>query len=397
MGGQFVGPNQARVHALAREFGLELMPMYSSGDKIQDFAGRMSRYCTPFPVLSLWRPFPFVNLIGLGGAMGKLEILRRCVPIDRPWEAPHASEWDATSIEAWKRSCRIRPAEVSGMIDAIVRPAFGSETHEVSLLNFLFFLNSAGGLMSALEGQKLRFAYGSHQMSEKLAASLGDVVHLGEAVRAVQQTADEVFVAASSGTWAAKHVIITVPVPLTAEIAFDPPLPGLRVGLVERMPMGSEVKCFATYDAPFWREAGLSGEVVSDGGPVSVVFDNTTPGDKQPALLALVGGKHAHVWHRRPQDERRQAVLANFARWFGPRALKPTGFIEWDWRSEPWTRGCPLSIMSPGAWLSFGQVLREPVGRVHWAGSELSPDWCTYMDGALGSGEDTGRAVATIL
>src|ERR1044071_1606029 len=196
------------------------------------------------------------------------------------------------------------------------------------------------------------------------------------------------------GVWSGKYAIITVPLPMAASINYEPKLPGLLVGLAQRMPMGSEVKVFATYDRPFWREAGLSGQVVTDGGPLSVAFDNTTPGARsQPALLGLIGGKYAHTWGARPRDERREAVLSQFARWFGPKALKPSDYYEADWRSSLWTRGCPLAVMSAGAWMHFGAAMRQPFGRIHWAGSELSPEWCTYMHGAVISGEKAAAEI----
>ncbi|CAM9990917.1 unnamed protein product, partial [Discosporangium mesarthrocarpum] len=37
------------------------------------------------------------------------------------------------------------------------------------------------------------------------------------------------------------------------------------------------VKCFALYERPFWRDAGLSGEAVALQGPVATCFDNSTP------------------------------------------------------------------------------------------------------------------------
>lgn len=393
MGGQFVGAAQKRIREVAEEFGVELMPMYTTGKKIQDFSGTMSRYWTPFPTLSFWKPFPFWNLINLGISMARFEIQRRLVPLDKPWNTPWSRKWDSLSIEAWKASNPLRPPQVGGMLDAILRPGFGSEASEVSLLNFLFFLQTAGGLLGALKGQAYRFVYGSQQLSLKMTELLGDRVRLGEPVRAIEQNDDGVRVHSDRGTWHGRYVIVTVPVPLTAQISYDPPLPGLRVGLVERIPMGSEVKVFVTYDAPFWRDAGLSGEVVSDGNPVAVVFDNSMPDGGQPALVALIGGKHAHTWNLRPKAEREQAVIENLVRWFGPKARNYTGFIEWDWRTEEWTRGCPLAVMTPGAWMHFGAALRPPCGRIFWAGSELAEEWCTYMNGAITSGEKTARDI----
>jgi|LNAP01.1.fsa_nt_gb monoamine oxidase len=397
MGGQFVGPGQDNVKRLADEFGLELMPMYASGRKIQDFGGRMSRYFLPFPTLSFLRPFPLWNQIGLALVAASMELGRRDVPLDAPWRAAQAVKWDSLSVGTWMSRGLFRTKEVRGFLDAVLRPGFGSEASEVSLLNLLFFMNSTGGLLSALQGQKFRFAYGSQGMSLKLQQVLADRILLNAPVRSIEQNPAGVTVTCDRGAVTAKYVIVTVPTPLTATIRYTPPLTGLRRGLAQRCPMGSEVKIFATYDRNFWRDKGLSGEVVTDGGPVTVVFDNTTPHGEQPALLALVGGRHAHTWHTRQPDERRAAVLANFAKWFGPEALHPTGFIEWDWRTEEWTGGCPLAVMSPGAWLYFGQALREPVGRIHWAGSELSEQWCTYMDGAIHSGETTAARVLDLL
>jgi monoamine oxidase len=396
MGGQFVGPGQNRLIELAKEFDLELMDMYADGWNIQDFEGRMSRYGLPFPTGTFWRPFPFVNLIGLGITMLPIELLRRLVPIDKPWIAGAAMKWDATSMEVFKKKWW-RPAQVQGLIDTILRPAFGSEAFEVSFLNFLFFMNSVGGLLRALQGQKQRFAYGSQRVSIKLAEIIGDAIQLESPVNRIEQDPRPdggVTVFTDTGVWSGKYAIITVPLPMAASINYEPKLPGLLVGLAQRMPMGSEVKVFATYDRPFWREAGLSGQVVTDGGPLSVAFDNTTPGARsQPALLGLIGGKYAHTWGARPRDERREAVLNQFARWFGPKALKPSDYYEADWRSSLWTRGCPLAVMSPGAWMHFGAAMRQPFGRIHWAGSELSPEWCTYMNGAVISGEKAAAEI----
>src|SRR5205814_2361332 len=83
LGGQFVGPGQERVLAVAKEFDLELVDMYAEGWNIQDFDGNVSRYCTPFPTLTFWKPFPFVNLAGLGVTMLPIELLRRLVPMDK--------------------------------------------------------------------------------------------------------------------------------------------------------------------------------------------------------------------------------------------------------------------------------------------------------------------------
>jgi monoamine oxidase len=86
-------------------------------------------------------------------------------------------------------------------------------------------------------------------------------------------------------------------------------------------------------------------------------------------------------------------VLACFVRYFGSQAANPREFLERDWMAEEFSRGCYGAHFTPGVWTQYGPALREPVGRVHWAGAECSAVWNGYMEGAVRSGEDTAAAV----
>ena len=46
-----------------------------------------------------------------------------------------------------------------------------------------------------------------------------------------------------------------------------------------------------------------------------------------------------------------------------------------------------MGIAGPGVRLAHGPALRQPVGQIHWAGTETSTFWNGYMDGAVRSGE----------
>jgi monoamine oxidase len=86
-------------------------------------------------------------------------------------------------------------------------------------------------------------------------------------------------------------------------------------------------------------------------------------------------------------------VLDCLGRLFGKRAASPLRYVEKDWAKEEWTRGCPVCRFAPGGWTAFGPSLREPVGRVHWAGTETATEWSGYMEGAVQSGERAAREV----
>jgi monoamine oxidase len=49
--------------------------------------------------------------------------------------------------------------------------------------------------------------------------------------------------------------------------------------------------------------------------------------------------------------------------------------------------------MTPGGWTSHGAALRQPVGRIHWAGSETATRWIGFMDGAVSAGQRAAREI----
>ena len=157
--------------------------------------------------------------------------------------------------------------------------------------------------------------------------------------------------------------------------------------------MGAAIKCIVRYERQFWKEQGCSGEIINDRGPVGVSIDGTKLDGARPALVGFIEGAVARAWGERPLEERRSAVLQDFARFFGPEAEKAIDYIEQDWTAEPWTGGCSAGFTTPGALARYGPALREPVGRIHWAGTETAAVSLGCMEGALESGERVAREV----
>jgi monoamine oxidase len=111
-------------------------------------------------------------------------------------------------------------------------------------------------------------------------------------------------------------------------------------------------------------------------------------------MLGFVGGPEAREMATMAPAERRAAVLACFERLFGSRAAQPLDYAEQAWAAEEWSGGGPTSNFGPGGWSDCGPALREPVGRIHWAGTETATVWSGYMEGALQAAD---RAVAEVL
>ncbi len=80
--------------------------------------------------------------------------------------------------------------------------------------------------------------------------------------------------------------------------------------------------------------------------------------------------------------------------YFGPRAGDPEAYEDMVWENEEYSRGCYGSLCGPGAVTGVAEALREPVGRIHWAGTETATRWCGYMDGAVRSGKRAADEVS---
>jgi monoamine oxidase len=103
-------------------------------------------------------------------------------------------------------------------------------------------------------------------------------------------------------------------------------------------------------------------------------------------LFGFVGGDKARAYAQLPAAEKRSRVLKEFAAMFGPQALQARDYFDTAWTEEEWSRGCPVGIAGPGLLTAYGPALREPVGAIHWAGTETADYWNGYMDGAVRSG-----------
>ena len=390
LGGQWIGPTQDRIAALARELGVETFPTYGGGQSLIELDGRLGRYSGTIPRL------PAHVLIDVEQARRRLDRLARQVPLDAPWSAPRAVEWDSQTLRSWLRRNTFSNAALR-LFDLAAGTVWGAESPDLSLLHVLFYVHSAGGfdLLFDTEGgaQQDRFVGGSQLVAERLAEELGDAVVLGAPVRRIVQDGDSALVEADGVEARGTSAIVAVPTTLAGRIDYAPALPGSRDQLTQRMAHGTLTKCAAVYDEPFWRGDGLNGRAVTDRGPTKLVFDNSPPDGTPGVLLGFIDGRLAGEHARQPPDERRRVVIDCFARLFGPRAARPDHYVEKIWADDEWSRGGPVCSMPCGGWTSYGAALREPVGRIHWAGAETATVWNGYMDGAVRSGETAAQAV----
>jgi monoamine oxidase len=391
MGGQWIGPSQDRMYTLAEALGVTTFPTYDQGEHLAVLGGRRHRFVGDVPRIN-----PLV-LAEFGLAQKLFDRAAGRVPLERPWEAPRARELDAETLETWIGRV-MRTNTSRAMFRTTWELILATEPANVSLLHALFYGHSGGDLnmLTRTTGgaQQDRLVGGPQELANRMAAELGDAVHLGEPVRRIEQSGEDVFLQTTRLLVRAGAAVVAIPPALCDRIAFLPALPALRAQLQQRMPHGSVIKANVVYDQPFWRADGLSGQAFDPALPVSWTADNSPPDGAPGVLVAFMEGRAAQRFGAGSPDDRRTVVLECLARQFGPKARSPQAFFDLDWSAEEWTRGCYGAHMPPGVWTQFGPALREPVGRIHWAGTETAAHWSGYMHGAVESG---ARAAAEVI
>jgi monoamine oxidase len=400
-GGTFAGPTQDRVLALARELGIRKFNTYDKGDNVYVADGKRSTY-SDTGITGTAPPDPLI-LGQLATVVSELDEMSKTVPVDAPWKAPNAAKWDGVTLESFLDSHN-PTKRFSDLVAASTRPIFGAEPRELSLLFTLFYVAASGNekhpgtfernFDTRVGAQMWRFVGGSQRIALQMADQLGPRVLLGSPVRSIVQGRGGVTVHTDRASFHGKQVIVAVPPALAGRIEYDPILPLQRDQLTQRYGQGTLTKATAVYDRPFWREAGLNGSALDLTGPVNFTVDDSPPDGKPGIVFGFIGGDRARSYNRMSGASRRAAVLDQLATFFGSRARKPRAFFETSWSGEQWTRGCPVGIPSTGTLLAYGAQIREPVGRIHWAGTETSTFWNGYMDGAVRSGE---RAAAEVI
>jgi monoamine oxidase len=400
IGGQFVGPTQDRILALARGLGVRTFPTFDTGSNVLVAGGTRSLY----PSVPGLPDDPDVQQAILAAV--KLDAPAKQVGVSAPWNAEQAKAFDRMTLDDWLRT-EVLSEKGRAIFIAACQGLWGADPSELSYLYVLQYVAAAGNAKTAGSflrlitttggAQERRFVGGSAVVSEKLADRLGRRVVLRAPVRVVAQDRDGVRVVADGTTVQARQVILAVPPALASRLAYSPALPKGKAALLKALVPGNLTKAHAIYERPFWRDAGLTGQGVSDVGPAGTTFDNSPPDGSIGVLFGFIGGSSHARWAGLPADQRRAQVLENFVALAGDEARSPASYFEQDWTKERWTRGCPVAHTAPGVLTKYGPWLRRAAGKVHFAGTETADYWLGYMDGAVRSGERAAREVLAAL
>ncbi|XP_059994048.1 amine oxidase [flavin-containing] B isoform X1 [Lagenorhynchus albirostris] len=395
LGGSYVGPTQNRILRLSKELGLETYKVNEVERLIYHVKGKSYPFRGPFP--PMWNPIACLDLNNLWRTM---DDMGREIPSDAPWKAPLAEQWDhMTMKELLDKICWTESSKQLATL--FVNLCVTAETHEVSALWFLWYVKQCGGSARIISttngGQERKFVGGSGQVSERIMDLLGDRVKLERPVIHIDQTGENVFVETlNHEVYEAKYVISAIPPVLGMKIHFSPPLPMMRNQLITRVPLGSVIKCIVYYKEPFWRNKDYCGSMIIEGeeAPVAYTLDDTKPDGSYAAIIGFILAHKARKLTRLTKEERLKKLCDLYAKVLGSQeALHPVHYEEKNWCEEQYSGGCYTTYFPPGILTQYGRVLRQPVGRIYFAGTETAAHWSGYMEGAVEAGERAAREI----
>ena len=392
LGGQWIGPTQDKIYALAKEMGVSTFATYNQGKNIMALNQQIKKYEGLIPKIDI------PSLLNIDFVLKKLEKLARAINVERPWKIKNARQLDSQTLATFLDK-QVKFKNARKVLDAGLESVFACTPAEVSLLHVLFYIKSGTSLEHLLNidngAQQDRFVGGAQLVANKLAEQIKKHIHFNAPVRKVVQSENQLAVHTDDAIYHAKRIIIAIPPTLTGRIQFEPALPFMRDQLVQRIPMGIVSKCYAIYDKPFWRDKGMSGQAVTDEHYyLQTIFDNSPPDGSRGILMGFTLADRARTFMQFPEIKRKEIVIDTFKQFFGAEAGHPIYYIDKSWAEEPWSGGCYTGIFPTGTWTSFQDTLAKPCGRIHWAGTETATIWNGYIEGAIHSGE---RATKEIL
>ncbi|KAJ7383789.1 hypothetical protein OS493_026323 [Desmophyllum pertusum] len=93
LGGAYVGPTQNRILRVAKELGVQTYKVYNQGSTVELLDGKRRVFAGD---VSTWNPIAildYYNMIRVLDKMGEE------IPLDQPWNAPKATEWDSMTVK----------------------------------------------------------------------------------------------------------------------------------------------------------------------------------------------------------------------------------------------------------------------------------------------------------
>jgi monoamine oxidase len=370
-GGQFICDDMPEVMALARKYGKQISETHLKGAFLTQ---------PPLPEREAERTY--------AASMAMRDRLNEIEPDDPAIGGLSVADWMASQPEKADAKAAFR-----SMIEGLWCVGLEALPAWYLISNDRRVTNDVSELQFFLPGTL-------HSLAADLATGLGDRVCLGRAATSIEHMPDGVRVWVESGDGgypiAARVVLVAVP-PMTARrIEFSPALPEPLQRALGAWESGKVLKALVRYQAPFWREKGLSGMVAWREPTAYFAFD-TSQDDKHAMLTFFVGGPHAASMAAGSEAAARAEALSRLEAALGPEAGRPVDVVLRDWTADRWSGGAYSDVILDMDATDAEDVMRAGAPPVFFASSELSPSFPGYVEGAIVAGRIAANEIIAAL
>jgi len=236
-----------------------------------------------------------------------------------------------------------------------------------------------------------RLKGGLGKLIEKLVSALpADRLHLNTPVSKIKDGSVDAKSAIavsteSDTTYIASKVVLAIPPRIASELNYQPALSAEVIQAAQNTPtwMAGHAKVVAIYTTPFWKESGLSGDVMSRRGPLTEIHD-ASPFEAGPhALFGFVGTPASHRCEN--VDELKNAITKQLGLLFGELGANPKVLLLKDWAFDLYTatKLDQISVHSHPAYSRPDALKALWHDRLHFGSTEMGSQFGGFLEGAV--------------
>lgn len=232
-----------------------------------------------------------------------------------------------------------------------------------------------------------RIAGGTSSLTNTLVNHIeSNCIVLGEPVSIIKKTTNNRLITQSlKHEYSSKKIVSTIPPALFAKtITCIPSLTNETIQIAQKTQtwMGDSIKFGVSYKTPFWKEQGFSGTMFSNVGPISELYDHSNIENNR---FALKGFLH-NALSLESYEQRKTKVLQQLQKVFEDHTSQYISYEETVWSKENYTFTTNDSFVFPHQ--NNGHTIYQKGyldNQLFIAGSETSPEFGGYMEGAVRS------------
>lgn len=241
--------------------------------------------------------------------------------------------------------------------------------------------------------QSYRIVNGGETLIEALGSRLPAAsIQLNSEVVSIQHEPSEIKVMRNGASYlySADNIILALPPRIASNrISFHPALTDNIQQAWERVStwMAAQCKIVFIYDVPFWRKQNLSGEVFSQHGPLTELYDASAADESFYALTSFVG---ISAVQRQALDKEQliELCMQQLHRLFGDESHHVRDIQIKDWSTDIYT-STDIDINRQAAHPQYPESMPPAIWDQHLilAGTEVAQSHAGYLEGALVSAD----------